>query len=181
MQYLVGGTTNCDEPLCCRKPLVSPQSESFFDKIRDEIISPFTKSNDLPIFRQKAMKWGDYRYCDLPWWTFEDLLKKLSNSNKFGSKSIDYILFTGDLPAHDVWNQTKQQQIDIVHKVASAFTEYFPNTPVFPAIGNHDSFPANSFPPHELRVEAKYRIDWVYSLYAKAWKKWLPFEALQVT
>lgn len=180
MKYRVGGSTNCGEPLCCRKAPPASQTKSFFGKLEDKIKLHFMKSNEVIGSKEKAMKWGDYRNCDLPWWTFDDLLKKLSSSTKTDLGAIDYIIFTGDLPAHDVWNQTRKQQIEIIFHVARILEKYFPNTPIFPAIGNHDSFPANSFPPHELRTAKKFNVDWVYSSYAKAWNQWLPKKAAQV-
>ena len=131
-------------------------------------------------FEQQAMQWGDYRNCDLPIWTFEDLLKQLSEKNTGEKSPIDYILFTGDIPAHDVWAQSKSQQIEMIFNVTSTLKKYFPNTPVYPAVGNHDSFPANSFPPDELNVNSKFNIDWLYQTLARAWKPWLSENALEV-
>ena len=47
--------------------------------------------------------------CDTPLLTFEALLSKLSSTEKF-----DWILVTGDLPGHDVYNQTKEDNAHII-------------------------------------------------------------------
>ena len=182
MQYMVGSNAVCDEPVCCRQP-IAVKKFSIFEKLKDsletEIFPQATPKNEFP-FEQQAMKWGDYRNCDLPYWTFENLLRQLSEKNAFKGSPIEYILFTGDIPAHDIWVQTKPQQIEMIFNVSSAIMKYFPNTPVYPAIGNHDSFPANSFPPDELNIDARFKVDWLYQTLANAWKPWLSEDALQV-
>ena len=59
---------------------------------------------------------------------------------------IDLILLTGDIPAHDVWQQSKEYNLYTIEVVAKAFEKYFPNIPVLPAVGNHEGFPVNMFP-----------------------------------
>ena len=181
MRYVVGSNAECDEPVCCRQPLL--HRSSILDSLKNTVKLQFLhqKVEDVVDPILGAMRWGDYRNCDLPFWTFEDLLKQLSVRAKDAEERIDYILFTGDLPAHDVWAQTKEEQIDMIFNITATINNYFPTTPVFPAIGNHDSFPANNFPPHELEVEKQFRIDWLYRHLAKAWRSWLPNETMEVT
>lgn len=59
-------------------------------------------------------------------------------------QDIDYILWTGDLPPHDIWNQTRESNLDIIKETHQQMKEYFPNTPIFPAVGNHESVPAGT-------------------------------------
>jgi len=58
-------------------------------------------------------------------------------------QDIDYILWTGDIPAHDVWNQTHDGNLKIIKETVELFSQYFPYTPIFPALGNHESSPVN--------------------------------------
>jgi len=60
-------------------------------------------------------------------------------------QDIDYILWTGDIPPHDVWNQTQEGNIDIIKDTVDLFLQYFPHTPIFPALGNHETTPVNRF------------------------------------
>ncbi len=46
-------------------------------------------------------KWGDYN-CDIPVLTLENML---ANVETLVGEQIDFIIMTGDLPPHDVWNQ----------------------------------------------------------------------------
>ncbi|XP_071959555.1 sphingomyelin phosphodiesterase-like [Antedon mediterranea] len=146
-RYKVGSNAECGEPLCCR-------------------------DNDGPPAKgvAGAGAWGDYRYCDSPKWLIINLLEHLSSTEKF-----DAIYMTGDLPAHNVWNQTRDDELEILNEVTDMLLKYFPNTKIFPAIGNHESAPVNSFPPPY--VKGKNSIDWLYTAFGKAWidtAHWLP-------
>ena len=63
----------------------------------------------------------------------------------FCHAQIDYILWTGDLPAHDIWNQSQEGQVSILFRLSDIFQKYFPGIPVFPAVGNHDTLPVDRY------------------------------------
>ena len=50
---------------------------------------------------------------------------------------------TGDLPAHNDWNQTRPDQVLAFNKMIGLFNEYLPKKPVFYSFGNHESAPVN--------------------------------------
>lgn len=138
--YKPGSDAECGKPLCCQDGV--PKGKP-------------------------AGKWGDYRNCDIPIWTVEDLFKNLSKTSKF-----DYILWTGDLPNHHIWNQTREEQLEKLNNLTRLFLKYFPKTPVFPSVGNHESAPVNSFPPP---FETGNRsISWLYNALFLNWMNWLP-------
>ena len=85
--------------------------------------------------------WGAYA-CDTPTWTLDATLANIKKSHP----DIDLILLTGDIPAHDIWQQSQEYNLYTIEVVAKAFEKYFPNIPVLPAVGNHESFPVNMFP-----------------------------------
>lgn len=60
-------------------------------------------------------------------------------------QDIDYILWTGDLPPHDVWNQTKDENLSVIKQTVDQLGQTFPNIPIFPALGNHESVPVNRY------------------------------------
>ncbi|XP_037914382.1 sphingomyelin phosphodiesterase isoform X1 [Hermetia illucens] len=144
--YVEGSNANCNEPLCCRASNGRPSSP-----------------NDA------AGKWGDYRKCDTPKRTVDNLLQHISETHP----DIDYILWTGDLPPHDVWNQTKDENLGIIKDTVKQMSEKFPGIPIFPALGNHESAPVNSFPPPYVnQVDAS--ISWLYEELDSLWRRWLP-------
>ena len=113
--YEEDGDAQCGEPLCCRKA-----------------------GSSISI-KRRAGYWGDYRNCDVPLRTFEETLKFINKTHK----DIDYVIWTGDIPPHDVWNQTRQGQIDLIKQVSELVNKYLGKIPIYPALGNHESAPAN--------------------------------------
>uniref|UniRef100_H2Y639 Saposin B-type domain-containing protein n=1 Tax=Ciona savignyi TaxID=51511 RepID=H2Y639_CIOSA len=85
LKYKVGSNADCTEPLCCRT-MDGGDKPSIIDPIKGETTKPRILNAT-----QKAWKWGDYRKCDLPWWTVNNLLQQLSRKHTF-----DYIIWTGD-------------------------------------------------------------------------------------
>lgn len=63
----------------------------------------------------------------------------------FYFQDIDYILWTGDLPPHDVWNQTKEENLKVLQETVAQMSDMFPGVPIFPALGNHESSPVNRY------------------------------------
>ncbi|CAF1200687.1 unnamed protein product [Rotaria sordida] len=57
--------------------------------------------------------WGDYRGCDLPYWTAEAIVQYIATTEK----NIDFVYFTGDLPPHNVWNQSRADQIYTINTI----------------------------------------------------------------
>ncbi|XP_054266219.1 sphingomyelin phosphodiesterase-like isoform X1 [Macrosteles quadrilineatus] len=143
--YQEGTNADCKEPLCCR-----------------------LTNGPAPTPAAAAGRWGDYRKCDSPKRTVDHMLQHISSTHP----DIDYILWTGDLPPHDVWNQTRDENLMVLKQTVEQMTTLFPGIPIFPALGNHEAAPVNSFPPPF--VQNDYGIDWLYSALDKEWRKWLP-------
>lgn len=143
--YREGTNAVCGEPLCCREaPTV---------KLPENDISGY---------------WGDYRDCDIPMRTLEAMVKAIADKHK----DIDFVIWTGDVPAHDIWNQTREGQLRLIRNVSSLFDQYFGHLPIMPALGNHESAPVNSFPRPEITGRSS--ISWLYEELDDIWSKWLP-------
>ncbi|KAJ3657922.1 hypothetical protein Zmor_009698 [Zophobas morio] len=145
--YVVGSAANCEEPLCCRSTSTPPLT-----------------ADVVP-----AGKWGSYEKCDSPKVLLDSMLKSIARDHP----DIDYILWTGDLPPHDIWNQSKSSNLDIIQETVEQMFEVFPNTPIFPALGNHESIPAGSFAPPWVH-DPDHSVSWLYTKVADHWRKWLP-------
>nr|CAB3266404.1 sphingomyelin phosphodiesterase 1 [Phallusia mammillata] len=148
LMYEPGSAINCDDPLCCRKGQQVSKKEA-----------------------GNASYWGSYGYCDVPYWTVENMLSTAAKTQKY-----DYILWTGDLPAHNVWSQKRSSQIYLIKNLTTLLLKYFPDTAIYPALGNHESDPVNSFPPSY--VKGYNSISWLYDELVKAWAPWLPKDAI---
>ncbi|KAJ8912496.1 hypothetical protein NQ315_004003, partial [Exocentrus adspersus] len=161
--YMEGGNADCAEPLCCRL------------------------TNGPATTKDKAAgKWGDYRKCDTPKITVDNMLQHIQETHP----DIDYIIWTGDLPPHDIWNQTREENLKILKDTVKQMSDTFPGAPIFPALGNHESAPVNrqmlwtradiinhvnisNFPPPFVDSPDS-SIVWLYDELDVQWKKWLP-------
>lgn len=54
----------------------------------------------------KAGYWGSLAGCDLPVQTFDLFLNEIKKYN------LDFIIWTGDNTAHDIWQQTQSYNIN---------------------------------------------------------------------
>lgn len=149
-EYETGSSADCKDPLCCRKDSGSPSWR-----------------------RREAGYWGTYSKCDLPLRTVENLLENVAKAGPW-----DWVYWTGDIPAHNVWSQTRKQQLSELTVISRLIHKHLgPNVTVYPAVGNHESTPVNSFPPpfiHGNRSSA-----WLYDSMAEEWAPWLPEQALK--
>uniref|UniRef100_A0A3B3ZYD7 Sphingomyelin phosphodiesterase n=1 Tax=Periophthalmus magnuspinnatus TaxID=409849 RepID=A0A3B3ZYD7_9GOBI len=149
-EYAEGSAADCKDPLCCRNDSGTPSWR-----------------------RREAGYWGTYSKCDLPLRTVEHLLQHVAKSGPW-----DWVYWTGDIPAHNVWAQTRAQQLSELTVITRLIHKHLgPNVTVYPAIGNHESTPVNSFPPpseHGNRSSA-----WLYNTMAEEWAPWLPEQALK--
>nr|XP_045606913.1 sphingomyelin phosphodiesterase-like isoform X2 [Procambarus clarkii] len=117
--YLPGSNAVCEEKyFCCR-------AES----------GPVNNPEDA------AGKWGDYRNCDAPEWLLHALYQHINTTYP----DLDFIIWTGDLIPHIVWNTSREGNLEVIRSAVQMIHDYFPGVPVFPAIGNHESHPVNAW------------------------------------
>jgi sphingomyelin phosphodiesterase len=79
-----------------------------------------------------------------------------------------FMLFTGDIVDHAVWNTTEAQNILDINDAYNLMAGL--GKPVFGTIGNHESSPTNAFPPTALNNNAA---QWVYDTVAADWQQWI--------
>ncbi|XP_068237816.1 sphingomyelin phosphodiesterase-like isoform X2 [Palaemon carinicauda] len=145
-EYLPGSNAECKEKyFCCR-----------------------AESGPLDRPEAAAGKWGDYRNCDAPKW----LLQATYDHIKMTHTDIDFIIWTGDLIPHNVWNTSRETNLEIIYESVQLVADNFPGIPVFPAIGNHEAHPVNTFP--QPYIDNEFDISWLYDEIAILWGTWLP-------
>ncbi|KAJ7427052.1 sphingomyelin phosphodiesterase 1 [Willisornis vidua] len=153
-QYVPGSAAACPDPLCCRgDPRNAPGAAGF---------------------------WGTYGKCDLPLHTIDALLAQLPNDSAGdtgnGTAAFAAAYWTGDIPAHDVWQQSRGDQLRALRTVTALLRARLGGLRVFPAVGNHEATPVNAFPPPYVRGNQS--AAWLYDAMAEAWQGWLPPSAL---
>lgn len=149
--YTVGAAVDCGLPLCCRNDSGTGNATT-----------------------HAAGYWGDIRTgkgsgCDTPWQTLESAVTTAAKQHNF-----DFVIYTGDSPAHYVWETTADEVLEVSDKIAGLLNSAFPDTPVFSAIGNHESSPVNQFKGPGADGDA-----WLYDGLAAAWAHNLPDQALK--
>lgn len=147
-EYRIGAEADCGDPICCRSP------------------SPPNKRIKRP-----AGIYGDYN-CDTPRTLALEVLRK--------AKSLvpnpRFVLVSGDLPPHEIWNTTESGVIEVEGIVAEDLTKYLYGQDLYMTVGNHESSPSNYFPSLKYKNEAD--VTWLYESLAKQWAQWLPESAL---
>lgn len=108
--------------------------------------------------------YGDYN-CDIPYVTLESAVQAMA------ALKPDFVIWTGDNPPHNVWNQSQPFQLEYITNSSALMSAYFkPGViPVYPTLGNHGCFPVNIY---QFGNEA-----WLTDPVAKLWYPWLNAEA----
>ncbi|KAJ9073691.1 hypothetical protein DSO57_1013509 [Entomophthora muscae] len=149
-EYQEGAEADCNKPICC-------QQDSNSDMENKTVKSP-------------ASKWGEYT-CDAS----KDMVKSMLEHAAL--QSYDMILFTGDLPAHDMWKEERSRSLKTEEEAFSFIHDYFPGERIYPAIGNHESVPLNQFPFQGTEEGKDF---YLYRFMASQWKQWLDEPQLQM-
>ena len=114
-KYIENGSVFCDEPVCCRTPA------SKYSRI-------------------KSGKFGYVGRCD----TNIDLLYSLID--KAYEIEPDFIIWTGDNSPHNSKNSSQEDNYEATIIVKNIIDEIFNfSIPVYPALGNHEKYPADLY------------------------------------
>ena len=126
MYYKEGTPANCQYPLCCHE----------------------LADDDLVPYKYKvAGLYGTIASCDINIETVKAFAAKAKEVNP------DYIMFTGDIIAHSVWTVKQEEVTKAAQMAVNAIQEQFGlDTPVFPAIGNHEKAPVDEFHGDETEL-----------------------------
>lgn len=116
-QYLAGANANCGDPLCCR-------SSNGYS------VDPISAAGN----------WADYRNCDVNDRVLKDAISDCRQSNP----DLDFVLWSGDNPSHNVWDITQDQVKTAITTASEPFEEFTKNgIKVYPIVGNHEGVPIN--------------------------------------
>ena len=104
--------------------------------------------------------------CDIPQVTVASFLNMTVDKIK-----PDFILYLGDNPAHNTWQQEKKDHLTALKEVSRAFQARF-NGLVYPVLGNHEGYPCDQFDTEETRGH-----QWLLNETAEVWSPWLTAES----
>ncbi|KAF2236806.1 hypothetical protein EV356DRAFT_481645 [Viridothelium virens] len=153
-RYDIGSEANCSQYLCCR---------------------PYATNTDLDTDIEDpsipASRFG-YLYCDSP----PDLALSsfASMPDFFNMSSVSFGIFTGDIVSHDNGDQLSRAYVEYEEKVTyETFKAEMRNVPVYPTLGNHDSFPEAYNTQNELDPSknlSSNALSWNYDLLSSMWQ-----------
>ena len=148
--YTPGLSVDCGEPLCCRPP-------------------------NKPNATHGAGKWGEFR-CDLSTILLHNFMDKVAAM----AAEYDVIYVTGDLPPHNVWNQSRDDQMTAISYITDLFKKVMPGGKrIFFTAGNHEGVPVNAFPP--INVKEAHSGQWLRDFLSDVWSNsgiWLPKDTI---
>ncbi|CAG9764587.1 unnamed protein product [Ceutorhynchus assimilis] len=143
--YSPGSNAKCSEPLCCDSGVPANPEDA-------------------------AGYWGDYKVCDMPWHTMENMMERIREKHKH----IDWIYFTGDIVSHRSWATSVQSNTESIKLMFTLLEKTFPNKTVFPILGNHEAHPADFYSPDTVDKTSNVSTQWLLDLAADEWSRWLP-------
>jgi len=104
--------------------------------------------------------------CDIPFSTVTAIFDHLVTL----TDQLDFIVWTGDNPPHNVWEQSQADQELATRTLSQAIAKSFPNTLIFPAVGNHEAYPSDQY----VLPNTQWLLDSLY----ENWGAWLDQDAL---
>ncbi|KAG6261344.1 hypothetical protein E4U49_004001 [Claviceps purpurea] len=110
-----------------------------------------------------AGPFGYHQKCD----TSYGLEESMYRATKKLAGDANYTIFTGDIVDREVWHTTIESNAKSLHEAYGRMKKVFPH--FYPAVGNHDSSPANSFPTAG-ETNKTFEIKWLYGLLTSLWQ-----------
>ncbi|KAG7316394.1 hypothetical protein KOW79_019935 [Hemibagrus wyckioides] len=108
---------------------------------------------------------GDFM-CDSPYQLILSAFSYMKNVDL----EPEFMIWTGDSPPHVPADKLSTDTvINMISNMTHTIRQFFPQLPVYPALGNHDYWPQDQLPENENDI---------YEAAAKFWSPWLQPEAL---
>ncbi|KAI4138975.1 MAG: hypothetical protein L6R39_006524 [Caloplaca ligustica] len=150
-RYVVASEANCSSGLCCRPGVHA---------------AGFT----LPQIQLPAPLYGAYR-CDTPYYLALAALQSIGPLTRTSANDpIAWTIYTGDLVSHDTQNQLSRAYVEYTeYSIYDMFKSYI-GSPVFAALGNHDSNPEAIDAPHSEPDGLGQQFSWNYDHVARLWQ-----------
>ncbi|KAK5451412.1 hypothetical protein LTS15_008176 [Exophiala xenobiotica] len=159
-RYDIGSEANCTDYLCCR---------------------PYSHNEELQTYRHNvslpASRFGSY-FCDSPadlaLSAFDDM------DNFFNMEELAFSIFTGDLVSHDPEDALSSEYVAYEEEITfQVFKRMLGETPVYAALGNHDTLPVGFNTQHSMNPDPTNSSSnihqWNYDLVSSLWSEhsWL--------
>ena len=104
--------------------------------------------------------------CDIPLATVQSFFDDF-----FNKTHPDFILYLGDNPAHNTWQQEKDTHLRGLKEVTAEIKKRFKG-PVYPVLGNHEGIPCDQFDFENPNTHS-----WIFKDSLEVWKDWFTPES----
>ncbi|XP_062323253.1 acid sphingomyelinase-like phosphodiesterase 3a isoform X1 [Osmerus eperlanus] len=109
---------------------------------------------------------GDFM-CDSPY----QLIQSAFTHIREAGQQAQFMIWTGDSPPHvPAGELSTDMVVQVISNMTQTIRHYFPDLPVYPALGNHDYWPQDQYPTSTNAI---------YQAAAKLWQPWLKPSSLQ--
>lgn len=195
LDYTVGAEANCTTSMCCTphskaaKNAVSANQTSIDDLYTalfkgsyydlDGTYHKGEKITALHNISVPATTFGNYE-CDAPEVLINSSLHSIADFQISNNISFDFAIFTGDLVDHDEIKYTSYEQcIEAETVIFNDIKNVFDLMPIYPVLGNHDTFPYGQLAPQKSGFQSKF--DWNADLMADLWMDydWIDIDEAQ--
>ncbi|KDQ63152.1 hypothetical protein JAAARDRAFT_188759 [Jaapia argillacea MUCL 33604] len=161
-RYATGSESNCTSGLCCRENNVNTASPN-------RTLAP-------------APRYGAY-LCDTPFSLLTSALESIPPLTGTQDTGFAWTVYTGDLVSHDPDNQLSRDYIMYAETlIYDLFKRLLGSGPVYPALGNHDSYNQAQDAPYSIGGYLASQFSWNYDHVAYLWQHedWLPEAAVEL-
>lgn len=194
LRYKLGSEANCTGSLCCLPESVNTDlpglkhynftdsysklnslkekfelsfyPDAHYDKDGNYILGEYydyPKTRGWDFVSEPASIFGSY-LCDAPELLINNTLKSILTINK--NENFEFAIFTGDLVDHDVIHCTPNATKEAEIKGFQIMKHYLNDIPVFPSLGNHDTYPYGQLAINGVQDNG---YDWNVELMADLW------------
>lgn len=156
-RYAVNSEANCSSGMCCRSNTFN--SGAVARGLYDDVLLP-------------APAYGSF-LCDTPYDLALAALQAVGpltgTGTGKGQDSLAWTIYTGDLVSHDRETEASRAYTEYTEtSVYEMFKKYLTG-PVFAALGNHDTNPANVESPHSLPGRLRQQHSWNHEHVSGLW------------
>ncbi|EGV63807.1 metallophosphatase-domain-containing phosphoesterase [Yamadazyma tenuis] len=183
-KYTVGAEGNCSQKICCKVESYNEDLPDMSNYNFTEAYSELCPNGDIDNFAfypdakyddqgnyspgeyydlpegrgwdsvvQPAGVWGNYE-CDSPVILINNTMKYV---RQLQNKNFEFTLFTGDLVDHDKIHDTPAITKEAEVLGFKILKEYLGGIPVYPSLGNHDTFPYGQLAPQKYDPNSSYQ------------------------
>ncbi|KAG2753989.1 Metallo-dependent phosphatase [Suillus brevipes Sb2] len=155
-RYAIGSEANCTGYMCCRENVFNAASP-------DQVLLP-------------ASRFGNFD-CDVPLDLLVAAMEAIGPLTGTEQSGFDFTIYTGDLTAHDPDNSYSRAYVEYEEVLAyNLLKEYVGPAPVYPTIGNHDTYMQFQMIPYTMGGPLGTQFNWLYEHVSSLWQYegWLP-------